>query len=570
METSSDSTTDAGGHRKIVAKVGGHATAKAKGKPKAKAKSKAKRMSKKSIVSLKVPAEEFAETHVDTSNESESSASPETRRIQAARQALVGTVDEDQECCTTSDSDDAAPVSTGRTLLPKSSGVFDYVEWIVHTRLEDTERATLSSKSPLVHGEMCVGMASVQFVGAALSRAMLSLGYSSFTFQEVFRCENDTKKLAFLKRHNPAGCKLFNSNSALADPDPVDVEGTQAPRPTCKTLSCGIVCKDISPLSTTPKSITDRAGKSGLAFHQLFQSLAAMRPQDRPAMLNLECVARLGEKRKVEAGLRTGTEYIDQELTKLGYVGAWRKVRPQNYYLPQSRPRVYSIHYKRNDFGPEAAKQRQADLDKAFALLLRMQTPVCEDLGTVLDRVMPKSMTKGRQTKRSRESQTEAAKQGRKWPRDHDAFAEEHGFTKADRNPPTDFESALGVGVPPRCVDAMWLKALLWSRRKNINWKEALLVLPVGFSIQYGNPRCHLFPCITPSHRYVVLRQGQGCLATGLTALAMQGIQNKEVVEATYGGQLLAEDDALLRDLAGNAFTANIMAAFFIAGVIFM
>ena len=55
-------------------------------------------------------------------------------------------------------------------------------------------------------------------------------------------------------------------------------------------------------------------------------------------------------------------------------------------------------------------------------------------------------------------------------------------------------------------------------------------------------------------------------MANGLSILAVQGVQQEEV----RSFQLEEEDDALLCDLGGNAFTANIIVAFVIAGALVM
>jgi hypothetical protein len=62
------------------------------------------------------------------------------------------------------------------------------------------------------------------------------------------------------------------------------------------------------------------------------------------------------------------------------------------------------------------------------------------------------------------------------------------------------------------------------------------------------------------------LSPGKARLASGFVVLAMQGIQCREV----HAFNLAGEDDKLMRDLAGNAFTANIIAAFLLAGMLVM
>ena len=94
-----------------------------------------------------------------------------------------------------------------------------------------------------------------------------------------------------------------------------------------------------------------------------------------------------------------------------------------------------------------------------------------------------------------------------------------------------------------------------------------MLVLAHGFSISYNTIcRQDIFPCVTPTHTYVILQRGKASLSNGFTALAMQGIQGKEI----QSFDLAQEDDTLLRDFAGNAFTVNIIAAFLIAGMLVM
>jgi hypothetical protein len=108
----------------------------------------------------------------------------------------------------------------------------------------------------------------------------------------------------------------------------------------------------------------------------------------------------------------------------------------------------------------------------------------------------------------------------------------------------------------------MWLKLVRLQMKSGKDWKQPLLIVPTGFSVAYARARRRTFPCVTPGQKYVILESGKARLATGLTAMALQGIQKKEVRHY----QLATEHDQLLRDLAGNAFTANIAAAFLMAG----
>jgi hypothetical protein len=63
-----------------------------------------------------------------------------------------------------------------------------------------------------------------------------------------------------------------------------------------------------------------------------------------------------------------------------------------------------------------------------------------------------------------------------------------------------------------------------------------------------------------------IIVTGTARLASGFVVLAVQGIQRKEI--QAFG--LATEEDKLMRDLAGNAFTSNIIAAFLLAGMLVM
>ena len=73
-------------------------------------------------------------------------------------------------------------------------------------------------------------------------------------------------------------------------------------------------------------------------------------------------------------------------------------------------------------------------------------------------------------------------------------------------------------------------------------------------------------PCLRPGNSYLVLQQGEAKLAKGpLFCLALHGIGTEEAEAFS----LLPEEDGLLRQLAGNAFCANVCLVFLIAALLF-
>jgi hypothetical protein len=78
--------------------------------------------------------------------------------------------------------------------------------------------------------------------------------------------------------------------------------------------------------------------------------------------------------------------------------------------------------------------------------------------------------------------------------------------------------------------------------------------------------RRDVFPCVTPHMSYTVLTDGEVTVPGGFEALALQGLQTKEVQKF----KLRDEKSSFLQDLAGNAYTANIVGAFLVPGIMAM
>jgi site-specific DNA-cytosine methylase len=375
---------------------------------------------------------------------------------------------------------------------PVSSGVFDYVKWLMDGRLSDMEKETLHCKFPLTVGSMCSGMGTEDIGLRALQRAMVACGHDGFEVISTFKAESDPRKADFLRRHTSKGTMIYNDNAALASPLPVNARDEQTERPPCKILVCGIVCVDISSLTPTPKPVSGR-GKSGVALEGLLQSAQAMRFDDRPELICLECVARLGQHRRVDPDNRTGTKYVTDELGKLGYVGDWCLVRPRDFFLPQSRARVYSIHLKRSDFSEASAAARKKDIEKAFQIIKSVQTTVTEKLEVLLARVPFKHQANAKKGRASGQTRTAADSSNRKWPSAHDSYAEKHGLMPSDRQIPPDFVSEVGHLVSPRSLEASWLKLVVACQKAQEVWKNVLVVFPLSHSISFASAS-RIFP----------------------------------------------------------------------------
>lgn len=338
----------------------------------------------------------------------------------------------------------------------------------------------------------------------------------------------------------------------------MDDQGHFQDLPVADILFLGIVCVDISSCTATPKSLTDASGNTGKSWLPFLQYLDSLSLEQRPAALVLECVANLGQKRTLAGHVEKGTLVANEALRERGYVGQWRKVSATNYFLPQSRPRVWALFLKvHGGVGPKATMAREKDLSKALNIIQSSQTHAHESLRRILDRSpMPRT---DRRSKPARGGQAWRTTQG-------PSFQSKHGLSDAEVcDGQAEFEKATAEVLLPREQAAVWLELCRLRKKGRLpNWKEGVLVSDCGSSVGWLTVAKDLFPCIRPGNSYLVLDQGQPRIAQGPLCLALQGIGPGEA----NAFELLSEEDGLLRQLAGNAFSANICLVFLVAALL--
>ena len=154
------------------------------------------------------------------------------------------------------------------------------------------------------------------------------------------------------------------------------------------------------------------------------------------------------------------------------------------------------------------------------------------------------------------------------WKKQHAAFKEK--WKIADSEMKTRVQKALvqqkdKLNLTEREVECAILKLAL-HMRKNIKnpVDQDCLVANIGDSLNYVrfNSTCH--PCLLPTKKYLYIFQGH-CFTnpnvTGNLYLRLQGLGPEEVEKAGLGGL----DQRQSQELAGNAFTSNIVAAIVLA-----
>ena len=441
---------------------------------------------------------------------------------------------------------------------PITSGAFDYCSWVIKEVLSEAECEKLA-KAPFTYMDLCAGMGTSIISVEAVRRALAERGVTLRSTCTALTEKNPRKREALHRRllhqfGNPPAPDIFKSNAALAAERPVDEVGVLVSQAIADILFQGIVCVNISNLTSTPKSVTDVDGASGESWMSTLTYLDKLTFETRPKALILECVDALGNKRAVDGYREKGTQQVKDALRERGYVGDWVKVSPTSFYLPQRRGRVWALFLKVvAGFGPEATAARQQHASAALNIVRRCQLSMQEPLMEVLQRIQHTTPL------------SQKAPAQRKWSNiPHLKFKATHSLTEEflAQGGRDEFMLATSSMANPREQDAMWLN-LCKLRLKSVitDWRHELLVADAGSSVAWLKFARNQFPCVRPTMKYTILNHGQVQIASGALCLAVQGVGCREATAF----HLMDESDTALRYFAGNAFTANICCAFLIA-----
>ena len=104
-----------------------------------------------------------------------------------------------------------------------------------------------------------------------------------------------------------------------------------------------------------------------------------------------------------------------------------------------------------------------------------------------------------------------------------------------------------------RATQVTILKLATMTKKNGWRWDHDLLLVTAGQSVSYMKVRNEIFPTLTPTSPYVVVRNGSPSLASGVLHLAVQGIHAPEFDFLGLAGW----SETMQRELAGNVFTAN-------------
>jgi len=475
---------------------------------------------------------------------------------------------------------------------PNSSGLFDYMAWAAKHVLSPQERRAVAGMSPMTVGCICAGIGAAE---AALHAIRATLNTQNctgqFEFETKFRAEPDRFNQSLLKQLFPnTNTSHFDNSSDLLQTRPKDVDGKIAQRPVVDLLVCGIDCKDMKLLNHKPS-----IPKDGIPSNSLTGLLGYVKAccfNNRPKVIILACAQRFKRNHDVhDGGGSTCAQHVANELAKQGYVGTWQTLCPTKFFLPLSRPRLYGLFLKLHWPGPEGLLQRQQDLSAALKLLARLKLPAPEPLQALLARCCERPASLGApracQRKRcgsgtstpqggsaralshsdkappaSKRARVNGSSGGAEWKNHHnmEEHQEQDLRLEADK---ADFHFAMATEFTNKEVNAFWLSVS--KATKGQDWRNQLLVLTVGGPNSPGHSaKLCVFPSpMGPGGRYWVLDHGVLQEADGATLLATHGIQHREL--AFF--KLDTMNKNLVNNLNATGFTANVVAAFVLAGL---
>ncbi|KAF2649386.1 hypothetical protein K491DRAFT_771566 [Lophiostoma macrostomum CBS 122681] len=187
-------------------------------------------------------------------------------------------------------------------------------------------------------GTMCSGTESPLLAVQGISQALEHMGMSGLNFKHEFSAEIDVVKQSYIER-NFRPKILFRDVREFIPNDAESATtayGAKVLIPTVDMLIAGFVCKDLSHLNNHQKSL-DEEGESGDTFAAIYSYAKNF----RPGVILLENV--------------TGTSALWDDLklkwADVGYECQWLYCDTKNYYLPQTRKRMYMIAIEKSVFG---------------------------------------------------------------------------------------------------------------------------------------------------------------------------------------------------------------------------
>lgn len=268
----------------------------------------------------------------------------------------------------------------------------------------------------------------------------------------------------------------------------------------------------------------------------------------KPKMVLLENVKNLTHKRALDSG-EAPTDIIKNDLAKLGYASRFCLVDTFEFGLPQHRVRVYLV-----------ALRGDCDVAPIFRSLASLRTaPQALSASSVLDSQLPAAGCEGRVRAVQRRG-------GEAWRDLERPFIEQHA-QYFDRHLPRVMLRELRTHIHFRALTERAQRALaimycVAQRVYHIDPRLTLCVFDCSQSLGRIPWEVEASPCVCPrSVLWVSCCPAGPHAASAMEFLRLQGVSDHEVLLH----KLKETELPLLRDLAGNSFSAQVVAAVLLA-----
>lgn len=208
---------------------------------------------------------------------------------------------------------------------------------------------------PINVATMCSGTESPLIFLQLLSEALVKKSEPSLDIRHRFSAEIDATKQAYIERnfHPPILFRDVRQLGEDATTTATTAYGAEEQIPgDLDILIAGFVCKDLSSLNNKKKSVDDQ-GETGDTWRAIY--FYAKRFQ--PSIVLLE---------NVRSDKNVWNDVVSR-WSKIGYEAAWTYCDTKNYYLPQTRERMYMIAVNRKFYGKgvdKAVAEWQVTMEK--------------------------------------------------------------------------------------------------------------------------------------------------------------------------------------------------------------
>merc|ERR1719491_731404 len=374
---------------------------------------------------------------------------------------------------------------------------------------------------------------------------------------------------------------LFDDVTTLGQKQALDViSGTKKDVPgNADVIIAGFSCKDLSGMNRNRKTL-EEMGQSGQTLQGCLDYIAAYRPK----AVIFENVRNICTKNQ-ETDLRQ-VDLVMVALRRLGYNAGWKLVDTCNYYLPQSRSRVWMWGHRDASRAPssipnkapsvqrlteelvaaedKAAAVRESEANAKLntvvtALLEKLQEPAAIHFDDVLLEDDDPRVEEYNESLRGRDKNKCAIQATAKltW----DVKIQQHRDALRNRfsKPYTSYRGAPWLSMlNPRERELCDLNFNEVYESRGIDARHHPMLWELSQSAgrvpgtRTREQRMHCSPCILPGNLWHTTRRRY---LLGREKLRLQGIFGEDLVD------LSVCSEKTLGDLAGNAFSATVAAA---------